>query len=214
MFKGTSPPELKFFSQFGLHFSVTVLVENWLWHCVKSVQIRRFFWFVFSHIRTEYGCPYSVRMRENMDQKNSVFGCFLCSVIVQVFIIWRLKKSRIFMFSSYYRFVYKGDELIKVSEQWNAVFHIIFVFPPHFSLICLILIYSFALRSLFFLQVHCDKVVWRFLFKLRHPSNRVNFFLIDKFYFTQTWMIVSFLFYSNSRLNEIRPDKDSQQYKS
>ena len=103
---------------------------------MKSVQIRRFFWFVFSHIRTEYGCPYSVRMRENMDQKNSVFGCFLCSVIVQVFIIWRLKKSRIFMFSSYYRFVYKGDELIKVSEQWNAVFHM-FVFPPHFSLICL-----------------------------------------------------------------------------
>ena len=54
------------------------------------------------------------------------------------------------MFSSYYRFVYKGDELIKVSEQWNAVFHIIFVFTPHFLLICLILIYSFALRSLLF----------------------------------------------------------------
>ena len=83
-------------------------------------------------------------------RKNSVFGCFLCSVIVQVFIIWRLKKSRIFMFSSYYRFVYKGDELIKVSEQWNEVFHIIFVFTPHFLLICLILIYSFALRSLLF----------------------------------------------------------------
>ena len=59
-------------------------------------------------------------------RKNSVFGCFLCSVIVQVFIIWRLKKSRIFMFSSYYRFVYKGDELIKVSEQWSAVFHVCF----------------------------------------------------------------------------------------
>ena len=53
------------------------------------------------------------------------------------------------MFSSYYRFVYKGDELIKVSEQWSAVFHM-FVFPPHFSLICLILIYSFALLSLLF----------------------------------------------------------------
>ena len=24
-------------------------------HCVKSVQIRSFFWSVFSHIRTEYG---------------------------------------------------------------------------------------------------------------------------------------------------------------
>ena len=43
-------------------------------HCVKSVQIRRFFWPVFSRIRTEYGeilriFPYSVRMRENKNQK-------------------------------------------------------------------------------------------------------------------------------------------------
>ena len=43
-------------------------------HCVKSVQMRSFFWSVFSHIWTEYAevrsiSPYSVRMRENMDQK-------------------------------------------------------------------------------------------------------------------------------------------------
>ena len=43
-------------------------------HCVKSVQIRSFFWSVFYHIRTEYGeilstFSYSVRMRENKDQK-------------------------------------------------------------------------------------------------------------------------------------------------
>ena len=42
-------------------------------HCVKSVQIRSFFWSVFSRICTEYGyllrkSPYSVRMRENADQ--------------------------------------------------------------------------------------------------------------------------------------------------
>ena len=42
---------------------------------VKSVQIRRFFWSVFSRIRTEYGgilriSPYFVRMWENTDQKN------------------------------------------------------------------------------------------------------------------------------------------------
>ena len=42
--------------------------------CVKSVQIRSFFWSVFFRIRTEYGeirsiSPYSVRMRENTDQK-------------------------------------------------------------------------------------------------------------------------------------------------
>ena len=43
-------------------------------HCMKSVQIRSFFRFAFSHIQTEYGeiqsiSPYSVQMRENTDQK-------------------------------------------------------------------------------------------------------------------------------------------------
>ena len=43
-------------------------------HCVKCVQIRGFSWSVFFRIRTEYGeirniSPYSVRMRENTDQK-------------------------------------------------------------------------------------------------------------------------------------------------
>ena len=36
-------------------------------HCAKNVQIRSFFWSVFSHIRTI--SPYSVRKRENTDQK-------------------------------------------------------------------------------------------------------------------------------------------------
>ena len=43
-------------------------------HCVKSVQIRSFFWAVVSRIRTEYReirsiSQYSVRMRKNTDQK-------------------------------------------------------------------------------------------------------------------------------------------------
>ena len=42
-------------------------------HCVKNVQIRSFFWSVFSRIWTEYGdlrskYPYSVRIRVNTDQ--------------------------------------------------------------------------------------------------------------------------------------------------
>ena len=50
-------------------------------HCVKSAQIRSFFWFVFSCIRTEYGdlqskSPYTVRIQENADQKKCVFGHF------------------------------------------------------------------------------------------------------------------------------------------
>ena len=44
------------------------------YHCVKSVQIRSFFWSVFSRIRTEYGnirsIPHSDWIRrENTDQK-------------------------------------------------------------------------------------------------------------------------------------------------
>ena len=35
-------------------------------HCKKSVQIRSFFWSVFSRIRTSIS-PYSVRMRENTE---------------------------------------------------------------------------------------------------------------------------------------------------
>ena len=43
-----------------------------------------FFWSVFYSIRTEYGeipriSPYSVRQRENTDQKNSKYGHFLYS---------------------------------------------------------------------------------------------------------------------------------------
>ena len=36
-------------------------------HCVKTVQIRSFFWSVFSRTRTEYGEIF--RMRKNTDQK-------------------------------------------------------------------------------------------------------------------------------------------------
>ena len=54
-------------------------------HCMESVQIRSFFWSVFSCIRTEYRelqskCPYQVRIQENTDQKNSVFRPFSRSV--------------------------------------------------------------------------------------------------------------------------------------
>ena len=55
--------------------------------CVKSVQIRGFFWSVFFHIWTEYGkirsiSPYSVRMRENMDQKKTTYLDTFHAVII------------------------------------------------------------------------------------------------------------------------------------
>ena len=65
-------------------FPKRVLVLN-CQHCVKCVQIQSFFCSIFSRMRTE--CReilrislYSVRMRENTDQKNSVSGYFSRSV--------------------------------------------------------------------------------------------------------------------------------------
>ena len=48
-------------------------------HCVKSVQMRGFFWSIFPCIGTEYGdlrskSPCSVRMQGNTDQKKIRFG--------------------------------------------------------------------------------------------------------------------------------------------
>ena len=65
------------------------LIRPVQYHCVKSVQIRSFFCSAFSRIRTEYEeirskSPYSVRMRENTNQKNSVFGHFSCSVYLRL----------------------------------------------------------------------------------------------------------------------------------
>ena len=47
-------------------------------HCVKSVQIRSFFWFVFLCIRTEYGgllrkSLYLVQIQKNKDQKKTPY---------------------------------------------------------------------------------------------------------------------------------------------
>ena len=66
----------KFVDKFG-KFSLVIdlSLSNWFpWNCVKSVQVRNYFWSVFFCIRTEYGdllrkFPYSVRIQENTDQK-------------------------------------------------------------------------------------------------------------------------------------------------
>ena len=51
-------------------------------HCAKNAKIWRFFWSVFSRIRTKYGyllhkSPHLVRIRENTDQKKLRFLTFL-----------------------------------------------------------------------------------------------------------------------------------------
>ena len=60
----------------------SIFVRNF--HCSKNVQIRSFFWSVFSRIRTKYrdsrGKPsYSVKYGKLRSRKNSVFGHFSCS---------------------------------------------------------------------------------------------------------------------------------------
>ena len=60
-------------------------------HCVKSVQIRSFFWAVVSRIRTEYGeirsiSQYSVQMKKNADQNNFEYGHLLRSDICYIFL--------------------------------------------------------------------------------------------------------------------------------
>ena len=73
-----SPRRTQVSSRAFLNCPVTLhLVFNTLHdcHCVKSVQIQRFFWSVFSCIWVEYGglrsiSPYSVQIQENTDKKN------------------------------------------------------------------------------------------------------------------------------------------------
>ena len=52
--------------------------RSYMVHCVKSVQIRSFFWSLFSCIHTEYGNLRSIQSeyRELRTRKNSVFGHF------------------------------------------------------------------------------------------------------------------------------------------
>ena len=64
----------------GQVFSCSVF--SWCMHFVKNIPIRSFFWPLFSPIWIEYGdllrqSPYSVQIRGNTEQKNSVFGHFL-----------------------------------------------------------------------------------------------------------------------------------------
>ena len=64
-------------------FAIRCLKE----HLPLREKYSEFFWSVFSHVRTEYGeilriSPYSVRMPENTDQKNSEYEHFSQSVCV------------------------------------------------------------------------------------------------------------------------------------
>ena len=63
------------------------------WQALRDVcPYSEFYWSVFSRIWTEYEeilriSPYSVRMRENMEQKNSEYGHFLRSELFCYFVV-------------------------------------------------------------------------------------------------------------------------------
>ena len=61
-------------------------------HCVKSVQIRIYFWSVFSCVRTEY--------RKIRTRNNPVFSHFSCSEVFSVFNLFldQQNKKNIFCF--------------------------------------------------------------------------------------------------------------------
>ena len=71
--KGVSLLSLQSFKQLFTFITIYILhfvCQTHELHCVKSVQIRSYFWSVFSRIRTVRSIsPYSVQMRENTDQK-------------------------------------------------------------------------------------------------------------------------------------------------
>ena len=57
-----------------MDFFNSIFIEHLQLDCVKNVQIRSYFWSVFSSIRIEYGdllrkSPYSIRIEKNTDLK-------------------------------------------------------------------------------------------------------------------------------------------------
>ena len=63
---------------------LNLVICEGLSHSTKSVRIRSYFWSVFSCIWIEYEeilriSPYSVGMRQNVNQSNSKYGHFLRS---------------------------------------------------------------------------------------------------------------------------------------
>ena len=67
----------KSFQGNNIHEQVYTYNKTVLGHCVKSVQIRSFFWSVFTYIRTE------IQMQKIRSRKNSVFGHFSRSSCMQ-----------------------------------------------------------------------------------------------------------------------------------
>ena len=86
-------------------------------HCVTSVQIRSFFWSVFSSIRTKSGeilliFTYSVHMRENADQKKlHIWTLFMQCEYETTYSSCVLQEINWSAFSSFYHLIVLHIEL-------------------------------------------------------------------------------------------------------
>ena len=74
---------------------------QWSFHCVKSVQMRSYFWSVFSCIRTEYWdflckSPYLVRIQENTEQKKLRIWTLFTELKSNLINLWGIKFLNIF----------------------------------------------------------------------------------------------------------------------
>ena len=111
-------------SKHVLHFISTHNPNDPNLHCVKSVQIRRFFWSVFSHIWSEYGEIRSIQSEcgKIRTRKTSVFGHLSRSAIF-------IDKKNIWHFVTRYNYknIFQKHELIDW-KRLNSEFRITALF--------------------------------------------------------------------------------------
>ena len=69
-------------------------------HCVKCVQIRSFFWSVFSYIWTEYGKMWTRKKTPYLNTFHAVMNLQFCPYTGK----WMSKKNHILVYSTHWKF--------------------------------------------------------------------------------------------------------------
>ena len=116
---------------------------------MKSVQIRSFFWSVFSGIWTEYGetrciSPYSVWMRENTDQKNLHIWTLFSPCLV---ISWCIRKSKTNLGEKGVRCGFPNDFKEKKNVKVELIISIRNLFPHLYLVFSLAIIIMFTAQK-------------------------------------------------------------------
>ena len=107
-------------------------------HCVKSVQIRSYFWSVFSCFWTEYGVNLRVQSeyRKIRTRNNSVFGHISGSNFFFLFYF-------LFIFSCYFSFIFSlfyFAYLVFVFILFSSCFHLVHF---HFLIFPIVFLFNF-----------------------------------------------------------------------